>query len=53
MFTFYCTSNLDYIYFALTKGEKKMKIEDNRNDTRKFSDLEVGIFLLMMQDFTI
>lgn len=42
MFAFYCTSNLDYIYIALTKGENKMKIEDNRNDTRKFSELVIG-----------
>lgn len=42
MFAFYCTSNLDHIYFALTKGDEKMKIEDNRNVTRRFSDLEVG-----------
>ena len=42
MFAFYCTSNLDHIYFALTKGDGKMKIEDNRSNLRKFEELVVG-----------
>ena len=40
MFAFYCTSNLDHIYFALTKGDGKMKIEDNRSNLRKFEGLD-------------
>lgn len=42
MFAFYCTSNLVHIYIALTKGDGKMKIEDNRSNVRTFSDLIVG-----------
>ena len=42
MFAFYCTSNLDYIYFALTKGDGKMKIETNRGCVSKFEELKIG-----------